>query len=400
MGRQGQQRPFRIGVFFNRQTKASREQVIGIFNFAGLHPDWDLHLFTRPESADGLGRLVGSFEPDGVIAGHVNVLAALRRRLRRRIPGVIVDCARPRRPIADCAFVQSDDDAIGAAVAREYLRRGFANFAFAGLSDAESGADSDARNSVAEERGFVDELARHGRTADVYRERLPSAAWHFEDDARFTRWLQALPKPCALLVHTDTLALSVYAACRRAKIAIPAQLAVTGIGNEEGVCESATPPLSSVEPDYRLAGSRAAEILDGLLRGHRRGGICERYGILRLEERMSSRKVSGSRHLAQQAHEAIRTRAFTPLRVADLAKEAGVSLRTLEKAYADVYGVSLREDLLRQRLAEAKRLLGFSSTPIGELHAKCGFRTASALKAAFVRRFAVSPRAFRQRLKD
>lgn len=396
MKRRKTSRMIRIGAFFNRQSKASREQVIGIFNFAAQHPDWELHLFTRPSSAANLRRLVGDFVPDGIIAGHPNIVRAFRKQLRRRIPAVVVDY-HPRGPLPpDCALVFEDARAAGALGARNFLDRGFAHFAFAGLSPDGADGDSDALDSIDEEAGFVAELGKAGHTAAVYRERLPPAAWHFEDRESLARWLKGLPKPTALLVHSDTLALSVYAACHKIGLRIPDQLAIVAIGNEDSICESANPTLSSIDPDFRQAGLRAANLLDARLRDKVPLPGREIYGIRTFVDRLSSRKVTGARHLAMRAHETIRQRALSGLRVSDLTADAGVSQRTLEHAYADIYGMTLREDLLRFRLDEAERLLQETSLPIGAIYARCGFRTATALKAAFARRHDCSMRDFRK----
>ena len=55
-------------------------------------------------------------------------------------------------------------------------------------------------------------------------------------------------------------------AAARLKIAIPSQLAIIGVDNDEQICESANPPLTSIMPDFAEGGYLAAQLL-GLMTG-------------------------------------------------------------------------------------------------------------------------------------
>ena len=389
------QAPFRVGVFFNRKTKASREQVGGIFRFAGAHADWELHLFTRPDTPEELNRIVRSFVPDGIITGHPDVFTLFRRRLHRAIPGVLVDFTSSKKTKAD-ARVFCNDHAIGVFAAQSFLRRGFTSFAFAGIEGGSS--DSDAFNAIARENGFRRALAKAGflRCAS-YRERTPPNVWHYSDAARLSAWLAALPKPCALLAHSDLLAQSILNSCNKAGLAVPEQIAIIGIDNEESVCENATPTLSSIEPDFSGGGFRAAEILDSLMRHGKNARIPRRatYGVLRLVDRMSSQNVTGAHRRTARALEIIRAGALSGMGAADVAATIGVSTRMLEITFRKTLGRTVRDEILRVRLDEAKRLLAMTRISIGDIAAKCGFRTSSALKAVFARHLGSSMRKWR-----
>ena len=113
-------KPFCIGAYFNRKSKASREQVAGIFRFAGEHPDWELHLFTRPATPAEMRRMTESFAPDGILTGHPAIVDAFSRRLGRRLPCVLIDYAATRPSPSD-ALVLCNDHAIGAHAAALFL---------------------------------------------------------------------------------------------------------------------------------------------------------------------------------------------------------------------------------------------------------------------------------------
>ena len=386
-------RTFRVGVFLNRRNKASREQVAGIFRFAGAHPEWELHLFSRPDSRDALASMAASFVPDGIVGGHSDVLSAFRRR---RVPCVLIDFADARSGAN--ARVMCDDHAVGIRAAEEFLRRGFQSFGFAGVELGEDGGDSAAFNSRARENGFRRALAKRGFQCSVYRESLPQGADHYANGRALEAWLASLPKPCAVFAHTDLLAQSILFACKRAAVPVPESVAVMGVDNEESACESSSPTLSSIEPDFAGGGFRAAEILDALMRrgASARVPVRATYGVLRVVDRASTRNVVGAHLRAGRALETIRAHACSGISVPDVAAAVGMSPRMLEIVFRKTYNRTVRDEILHVRLEEAKRLLATTHLALAEIAARCGFHTASALKALFARRLGASPRSFRR----
>ena len=394
MGKSTRNRIWRIGAFFNRKSKASREQVAGIFRFAGEHPDWELHLFTRPDSPEEMRRIAASFTPDGIIAGHPMMITAFRQRFHRHIPGVLIDYATVKFPRSD-ARILCDDHAIGAHAAQAFIGRGYRSFAFAGIED--NSADSDAANSHNRENEFRRTLRKAGFECSVYHEHLQPNAWRYTDVTRLTEWLKSLPKPCAMLAHSDMLAQSVMTCCQKARIHIPEQVAIIGVDNEESVCESTKPTLSSIEPDFGGGGYQAARLLDGILRGSPSASTRATYGIARTVERMSTQNVTGAHLRIAKALELIRARSSAGLSPGDIADALGISTRMLELTFAKALGHSVRDELITVRLDEVKRLLHGTSLPFGEIAAASGFRTLAALKSIFRKRFGCSMRTFRMR---
>lgn len=388
-------KPLKIGIYLNRKSKASREQVSGIFRFAGEHPEWELHFFTRPDTDEEMRRLTGSFTPDGIIAGHPAVIKAFRRRLRRKIPSVLIDYATRDAALADARVVCSDHE-IGAAAARLFLGRGYQNFAFAGITG--EAADSSAINSQNCENGFSRTLRKAGFSCRAYHERLEANVWHFVDEDALKGWLAGIPKPCAVLCHTDLLAQSVLIACRKANIGVPVQVAVLGVDNEDSVCESVSPTLSSIEPDYAEGGSLAALLLERIIRRRKvpAAALRKTYGILRTVERMSTQNVAGPHLRIARAQEIIRAEALRGIRPGDIARQLGLSPRMLEICFLKTVGHSVRDELLAFRIGKAKELLRTTSLPLGEIAAASGFATLPALKAVFKRRLGCSMRAYRK----
>ncbi|MGY0233038.1 helix-turn-helix domain-containing protein [Longispora urticae] len=85
-----------------------------------------------------------------------------------------------------------------------------------------------------------------------------------------------------------------------------------------------------------------------------------------------------------------------PLVTAELAEQANVSVRTLERRFAGALGMSPLQWVLHQRVYRAQELLETSDQPVGWIAATCGFGTAASLRAHFGRIVGAPPAAYRQ----
>lgn len=88
------------------------------------------------------------------------------------------------------------------------------------------------------------------------------------------------------------------------------------------------------------------------------------------------------------------------LDTASLAAHVGVSPRHLTRLFADNVGEPPAAAVRRIRLETAARLLGTTDLPLSQLAHACGFSSAETLRQAFVVRFGVAPRTFRQEQRE
>ncbi|NUQ97427.1 MAG: helix-turn-helix domain-containing protein [Streptomyces sp.] len=84
-----------------------------------------------------------------------------------------------------------------------------------------------------------------------------------------------------------------------------------------------------------------------------------------------------------------------PLTLTDLARHAGVSVRTLTRRFHSESGVSPLQWLLHQRIERAKELLETTTLPMDQVARACGLGTADSLRAHVVRRTGLTPSAYR-----
>lgn len=86
-----------------------------------------------------------------------------------------------------------------------------------------------------------------------------------------------------------------------------------------------------------------------------------------------------------------------PLTLTDLARHAGVSVRTLTRRFHAESGVSPLQWLLHQRIERAKELLETTTLPMDQVARACGLGTADSLRSHLVRRTGLTPSAYRAR---
>ncbi|SEF37748.1 AraC family transcriptional regulator [Amycolatopsis pretoriensis] len=91
----------------------------------------------------------------------------------------------------------------------------------------------------------------------------------------------------------------------------------------------------------------------------------------------------------------LRERLAEPVTVADLADEVHLSVYHLVRVFRAATGQTPHRFLTALRVEEAKRLLRETGLPLERIAARCGFATAGALSAAFVRHTGVRPSVYR-----
>lgn len=84
-----------------------------------------------------------------------------------------------------------------------------------------------------------------------------------------------------------------------------------------------------------------------------------------------------------------------PIRVSELAAEAGYSYQRFFSAFRRVTGYSPYQYVIEVRLERAKHLMRNSSRSLLEIAIQCGFDSHAHFSFAFRRRYGVSPKAFR-----
>lgn len=130
----------------------------------------------------------------------------------------------------------------------------------------------------------------------------------------------------------------------------------------------------------------------------RRGRIQGVMGLLRRPDE-AERRLPVFQTVAQ-AVEIIRHDYSKPLRVDEVARSCGQSLRQLQRRFQSAFGITPQEFLIRTRVLEAAKLLEQTALSAGEIATRCGFVDQSSFAQHFRRRIGASPAAYRKRIRS
>jgi LacI family transcriptional regulator len=374
----------RVLVVLPTVQKACRDKLQGILRYAHINGPWDVQTLEDHPFIARLGTFK-NWQPDGIIYGtQDDALSHLMRS--RRISVVHLDTSTPIP--REQSSVSHDSRLIAETVADHFLHLGLTQFAFVGCVPSTGWSQTRAD-------AFAGRLKKAGFPCRIY------APVHAEDwglEQRHMRaWLQALPKPCGLMVAVDLRAKQVLDTSRTAGIRVPEEIAVVGVDNDETICENTTPTLSSVLPDFEGGGYLAAELLDRLFRGLQRKPVHLTYGVRCILQRQSSQYLRQSDRLIASAIEFIRLNACAGITVTDVVGQMHVSRRYAERHFRASCGHSVLDEIQHHRLERVCALLRETNLPIHEIGERCGYDTEIYLKVLFKKRFGVTMREYRKK---
>ena len=185
--------------------------------------------------------------------------------------------------------------------------------------------------------------------------------------------LLALQKPVGILTYNDEEAARILALCLELGIKVPDEIAILGIGNDTFLCENQTVPLSSVMDNLERNGYEAAALLERLMDGARPPTKPLLVPCQGLAARRSTDILAVDSPVLRRALDYLKQRIANPPSAVQLSEVVGVSRATLDRLFAAELGRSIHDELLRLRIAKAKRMLSEDNDTVNEIAAACGF---------------------------
>ena len=213
--------------------------------------------------------------------------------------------------------------------------------------------------------------------------------------AAMTTWLRSLPNPLALFVANDLWGFELLQAAREIGLAVPEDVAILGVDDEELLCEIAPPPLSSIRIGAEQIGRVAVSLLDELLRKKRKILDIPRVPPIEVVTRQSTDVLAVEDPDVAAALRHIRQHAVEGLSVKELLEAVPVNRRTLERRFVSVLGHTPLEEIRRIRLDRAKVLLQ-TDLPIYDVARRCGFATPEYMATTFLQATGTTPTSYRR----
>ncbi|HOA74598.1 MAG TPA: DNA-binding transcriptional regulator [Phycisphaerae bacterium] len=347
--------------------------------------------YCRPQ---GMGDMspgwVSRLRSDGVLARITD------RRMAAALARLKVPIVNLRGKMAHLPFpyVGVDNRAIARVAFEHLFDRGFRRFGFCGYRR---------RFSVAWDQRcdtFVDLVRQAGCTVDVCVASEPSLGpsnrhtWKREL-ATIARWVRGLPKPLAIMACTDDRGFQVLEACREAGIAVPEEVAVIGVANDDCLCALSVPPLTSVDVADEQIGYRAAALLDELMNGGRNPGqvLVEPRGVIC---RHSTDTMAVSDQAVAEAIRFIRSHACEQIHIDDVANHVHMTRSVLARRLKQALGRTIHDEIQRTRIARVQEMLTETNLPLKQVAGHAGFSSVQYMTRAFRALTGQTPAAYRR----
>ena len=210
------------------------------------------------------------------------------------------------------------------------------------------------------------------------------------------RWIKKLPKPLGVMTGNDPRGIQLLDACRRAGVAVPEEVAVVGVDNDELVCELAYPPLSSVIPDAARIGYEAAALLDRLMDGQPAPAAMQTIPPLGVAVRQSSDVTAIADPRLADAMRFIRENACSGIGVGDVLDHVAVSRSVLQRLFRKEFDRTILDTITGVRVERVKQLLAETDMPLAEIAQRAGFSYMEYLSTTFRRQTGWTLAAYRR----
>ena len=371
----------RVALLIETSNSYARGILRGIRSYAEARANWSLYLGEHSRG-EVVPAWLKNWQGEGIIA-RIENKAIAQQLIQRDLPTVDVSAARH---LPEISYVETDDREFAAAAADHFLGRGFQHLAFSG--DARFMWSNNRRES------FQKHVQAAGKSISIHESKERPGDFAAERK-RLIKWLRELPKPVGIMACYDIRGREILDACREAGIAVPYEVAVIGVDDDDLICELSHPPLSSVIPDTHRTGYEAAAMLDRMMAGEAvRVG---EYLIppLGVATRQSSDVLAVEDEDVALALRFIQDHATDGIQVEDLLEQVPLSRRVLEQRFRQSTGRTPHQEIIRVQVDRVKRLLRGTDLTLEAIAHRCGFRHAEYMSVVFKRVTGTSPGKFR-----
>lgn len=374
--------PIRVLPLIPDRFSYARDLWRGVYAYASHQPQW--RLLRGFDFYADRGRL-GEYRPDGVVA-FVDQRDWAHELTQLGVPWVNTSLTMSQPPGVS---VLSDELVVGRLAAEHLLDTGLRRMAYVGRQ----GAGYSGRRLT----GFRERLAEAGLGCAVYEHgtsRYRGTGVLTDELVGFTGFLDVLDKPAGVFCAIDNFAEMVAEYCWARGVRCPEEIAILGVNNDELICESCTPTLSSVQPDGEQVGYQAAGVLAAMLAGEPAPPV-QLVAPVGVVARKSTDMLAIGDPQTIAAVNFIRTHVADGLDVQDVLAAVPMSRSSLERRFREHLGRTPLAEIHRSRVDRARELLVQTDLSVEEVAWRSGFTRPQRLATVFGRLTGQTPTQYR-----
>lgn len=386
--RRSPDRPLEVAVLVDTCTGWGRRLVRGVSGYAIKHGPW--HIWAESRGREEVMRLPRDWPGDGVIA----------RVFNRRISDELAETGLPVVNVSSigvdhCPFprVSSDFRASAQLAFDHFAERGFKNFGYIGPLG---------RRYVQTHAGAFRETVREaGAECHIFNlidASISNRRWS-AIQKEFAVWLNGIPKPISVFSWATSAGSRTLALCRELGIAVPDEVAVLAGDNDPLLCNVTLPPMSGLVIGSEQIGYRAAHKLACMMAGEEVDPEDELIPPNHIDMRASTEVLAVEDKAMRWALQYLREHVFEPININDIAIEAALSRRQLERKFRDWLGRTPAEEIRRVRLARVRELLAETDLSVAEIATASGFSSLEYMSTAFKAATGLTPLRYRSTVR-
>ncbi|HBG28033.1 MAG: hypothetical protein A2Y10_17555 [Planctomycetes bacterium GWF2_41_51] len=369
-----------------------RELIRGISRYAQVHGPWAIYRNIHDSSYRHGRELRKEFydhlyeiDADGLITRSPERTKEITKKGVPTVIAITETHASGNIPKLDIAH-----DLIGKMAAEYFIERGYTNFAFYGnIRYHWTRLRYEGFKAAAGKHNFY--YYDHPTNREILTKGVDFKINHLAS------WLVTLPKPVGLMACSDAWAVNVIEACKLVSIHIPEQLAILGVDNDEPICLTCFPQLSSISLNAETSGFKAAQLLDDLMNGRKPENKKIFVEPVQVVTRTSTDVMAITDNDVAESLQFIRASRREPIQVIDVASKVGVSRRTLQNKFRQKLNRSILDEIKNSRIAYAKELLLNTDMNISEISNYMNFPGINSFSRYFKNETELSPIEYRRK---
>lgn len=380
---------------YGHSFRSWRKRLAGIYRFAKAK-GWSVRVQEISELKGGFSRFIEFWGVNGAIVegGIPEKYASVLRALKDGFP--VVRCDFDESKVGSGWFGVCHDSSTTAKLAiSELLKRHCASYGYVGICKAPRDWAKERKRVFLE---AMSEAKGIGSVFDPAEDSIVPNVMGFYSQLK--TWLTTLKRPCGVFATNDEIGDYVLRAARDVGIRVPDEMIVIGVDDDRLLCESTTPTLASVSPDFEKSGYLAAELLARRLKCPELKPEVIRFSAGTVVPRESLRMFGHRLGAALKAVEFVRLHACEGIKVDDVARVMGMRRRSAEIHFARSVGHSIQDEIEHVRFRRACELIRKDEVRLDSVHPLVGYGHARSLRHLFYKECGMSPSEWRARNEE
>ncbi|MGQ0287330.1 XylR family transcriptional regulator [Pasteurellaceae bacterium 22721_9_1] len=379
---------YKVALLFNANKIYDRGVIEGIGQYIQASQcNWDIFMeddFTYHKDE------IKNLSIDGIIADFDDIETA-KLLHNMSIPTIAVGGSYQNTDdYPHLPYVATDNYELVHTAFLHLKQKGLSHFAFYGYP-----TENQKHWAVERKNAFIQIMENNEHQPRYYLGDKTQADNWAESQTKLCDWIKTLPKHTGIIAVTDARARHLLQACEHLKIAVPDEICIIGIDNEELIQYLSRVSLSSVVQGTTQIGYQAAKLLHRYLNGQQISHTPILVPPVKVEERRSTDYRSLQDPLVIQAMHFIRHRACQGIKTEQVLDHLRISRSNLEQRFKLEMDKTIHQVIHEEKLNRAKQLLQHTDISTQEISEICGYPSLQYFYAVFKKEYNKTPKEFR-----